>query len=131
MGGALVLLGGMGLLIQTLFGCIAILMFGFDSVADWLMAASLTMAFPLYLIGFGSLRVATWVLWAFFLGQWINECFIGSPQLVNPFDWWHGDALFASIVLVNIGYILLARKSQLRKAVRFGYLFAWKTAESA
>ena len=126
LGGALVLVGGFGLLMQTLFGCIAILPIGFDSIAELIFAACLTLAFPLYLIGIGSLRVATLALWVFFLAQWVNECLNGHvdhPHLVNPFDWWHGDFLVTSIVLVTIGYFLVARNTEGRKVVRLGNLF--------
>ena len=115
---ALLLFAGGLLLLQSLFGVFAILMFGFDSLLEWTTALCLTLAFPLYLIGLKSLRVASRVLWAFFLAQWINECFIGQPpSLVNPLDWPHGDTLLAAIVLVQLGYWMLARTSTRRRGV--------------
>ncbi len=109
---ALILLAGGVLLLQTSFGVIAISMFGFDSVSEVATALCLTLAFPIYLIALKSLRVATGLLWAFFLAQWLNECLISQPpHVVNALDWPHGDTLLAAIVLVQVGYLLLSRIS--------------------
>jgi hypothetical protein len=123
--GGLLLLGGGILLVQTLFGAFANMFNGFDSVTDWTFALGLTLAFPVYLIGLISLRAATWCLWAFFVFQWANQCFLtaAKPSLVNPFDWWHGDTLFAGIVLVNAGYLLLSRTSEKGRSVRLADVF--------
>jgi hypothetical protein len=108
----LIVAGGVILLLQSLFGAIAILIFDFSTVLDWTTALSLTLAFPLFLIGFISLRAATASLWIFFIAQWIDRCFISvPPQLASPFDWWHGDTLFAGILFVQIGYLAHLRSS--------------------
>ena len=115
---ALLLFAGGLLLVQSLFGVFAILPFGFDSVLEVTTALCLTLAFPLYLIGLKSLRVATWVLWGFFLAQWGNECLISRPPvLVSPLDWPHGVTLLAAIALVQVGYLMLSRTSISGRAV--------------
>jgi len=117
--GVLLLLGGVILLFQTLFGGFASMIFGFRSVIDWTFALGLTLAFPVYLIGLISLRASTLCLWGFFLFQWANQCFLttAEPTFVNPFDWWHGDTLFIAIVLVSVGYLLLSRTSAKGRSV--------------
>ncbi|HYM41934.1 MAG TPA: hypothetical protein VET46_04105 [Steroidobacteraceae bacterium] len=120
----LLLVGGSILLLQTLFGLFVSLIFDFYTVAGWMFALGLTLAFPVYLLGLMSLRVATWCLWGFFAFQWANQCFLTAekPTLVNPFDWWHGDALFAAIVMVNVAYVVLSRTSARGRSVRLGEL---------
>ncbi len=75
----LLLFAGVLLLLQSLFGVFAILPFDFDSVLEVTTALCLTLAFPLYLIGLKSLRVAAWALSAFFFAKWFNECLISPP----------------------------------------------------
>jgi hypothetical protein len=116
--GGFLLVGGGILLLHTLFGMVASLILGFDSILAVMTFLSLTLAFPIYLIGIKSLRTATWLLWAFFAFQWLNECLLGNPpRLVNPFDWWRGDTLFASIVFVHVGYLLLYMVSKKGAAI--------------
>lgn len=116
--------GGVILLIQTLFGLLAILGLGFDSVREITTALCLTLAFPIYLLGFKSLRVAIVFLWLFFFAQWINECLISQPRTIrSPFDWPHGDTLFAAIVLAHIGYHSLLKALEKRQPVRLSDAF--------
>lgn len=123
--GGLLLLGGLILLIQTLFGIFASMLSSFDSGVDWTFALGLMLAFPVYLIGLISLRTSTWCLWVFFAIQWANQCLLTAekPTLVNPFDWWHGDTLFTAIVLVSVGYVMLSRLSARGRSVRLADLF--------
>jgi hypothetical protein len=108
-----VLFGGGVLFLRTLCGMVAILAFGFGSAPETTTALSLTLAFPIYLIGLKSLRTATCVLWVFFVAQWIVECFISHPlTIVSPLGWWQADTLFVSIVLVHLGHRMLARTSK-------------------
>jgi hypothetical protein len=117
--------GGVILLLQSLFGMVAIVIFDFSSIRDVTTALCLTLAFPIYLIGLKSLRVATWLLWVFFVLQWLRTCFFSQPPvLVSPFDWWHGDTLFASIVLVQVGYLILSRVSKKGVAINLYNSFA-------
>jgi hypothetical protein len=123
--GVLVLVGGALLLFQSLFGLFAIMMLGFDSFLDWTTALSLTLAFPVYLVGLKSLRLSTGLLWLFFLAQWINKCFLsGSPKLANPFDGWHGETLLVAILAVQVGYLLFSRTPERQGAVTFRDMFA-------
>ncbi len=106
----LLLVGGLILLLQTQFGAFAILMFGFDSLQEVATALSLTLAFPIFLVGLKSFRLSLFALWIFFIAQWVNECFLRDlPQLVSPFDWWHGDTLFVAVSLLQVGYLMLPR----------------------
>jgi hypothetical protein len=94
------ILAGLVFLVETLFGCIAILPMGFDSLRDISTALALTMAFPIFLIRYLSQRLALACLWLFFVLQWLDFSSLGHPpKLVNPFDWWQGLTLFLGIVL--------------------------------
>jgi hypothetical protein len=94
------ILAGLVFLVETLFGCIAILPMGFGSLRDISTALALTMAFPIFLIRYLSQRLALLCLWLFFVLQWLDFSSLGQPpKLVNPFDWWHGLTLFLGIVL--------------------------------
>lgn len=120
----LLVIGGGILLLQSLGGLFAVLMFGFDSILEVTTALCLTLAFPIYLVGFRSLRYATWLLWTYFALQWLNACFISSPpQLLNPFEP-HGAILFVSIAFVQMGYLIISRVSDRRIASNLCDLFA-------
>jgi hypothetical protein len=87
-------------LVETLFGCIAVLGVGFNSLRNISTDLALTMAFPVFLIRFLSQRLALVCLWFFFVLQWLDFSSLGQPpKLVHPFDWWHGSTLFLGIVL--------------------------------
>jgi hypothetical protein len=104
--------GGILLLMQTLFGLFAFAVLGLDFSLwrDITTALSLTLSFPIYLLAFRSLRVATVFLWIFFVAQWANTCLISQPPtIVNPFEWFHGDTLFIAIALIQCGYLLLSK----------------------
>lgn len=103
--------GGTGLLLQTLFGlAVVALAFNFDYWRDITTAFAITLSFPIYLLAFRSLRIATALLWLFFLAQWANTCLISQPPRIgSPFDWFHGDTLFIAIALVQCGYLLLSK----------------------
>jgi hypothetical protein len=110
----LVVAGGGGLFFLSLFGTASAIAMGlFGAGSDSILKVtttvlSLTLAFPIFLLGQRSLRIATWVLWVFFALQWLNWCFL-ARQLVSPFEWFYSDALFVSILLVHAGYLLLPR----------------------
>ena len=121
----LLLLGGCGLLLESLFGILVISIYVYRTILDVTTALCVTLAFPLYLVGLKSLRVATWFLWIYFIAQWGNECLLGvPPQLVSPFDWPHGILLFASIASVQIGYLILSHGSRKGTAVNLYNSFA-------
>jgi hypothetical protein len=108
---------------HTIFGLFAILGLGFDSVEDVTTALSLTLPFPIYLLGLKSLRLATVLLWLFFAAQWANRCLIGHPVFINPFDSPFGGTLFFAIALVQVGYLLLSKALDKRKLVRLSEAF--------
>jgi hypothetical protein len=113
------LLAGLLLLFDTLFGLIAMLGIGFDSFQDVLLVLCLTMGFPLFLTGLYALRVSAILLWVFFIAQWIDTSSNGvSFTLLNPFDWWYGDFAFAAALLMSLSYIAL-RRSGYEKHVSF------------
>jgi hypothetical protein len=114
----LLLIAGLFLLLETLFGLIASLILDTHSIRDIVTALCLTLGFPIYLLGLRSIRMATIALWVFFVAQWVNGCLLSiPPALYSPFDWWHGDVLVASIVLVQVGYLLLLRGRQHGKSL--------------
>jgi hypothetical protein len=104
---ACMILAGLVFLVETLFGCIAVLGIGFDSLRDISTDLALTMAFPIFLIRFLSQRLALVCLWFFFVLQWLDFSSLGQPpKLVNPFDWWHGLTLFVGIVLFTASTVM-------------------------
>jgi hypothetical protein len=96
------LLAGAILLLESIFGCYAVLGIGFSSLRDVATDLCLTLAFPIYLLSIFSIRIATIGLWLFFAAQWINMCLVSRPPtLISPLDGVHGDFLFLAIVLVT------------------------------
>jgi hypothetical protein len=119
--------GGFVLLMQTLFGLVAILGLGFDSIRDITTALCLTLAFPSYLVGLKSLRISTILLWLFFVAQWANACLLSRPpELGSPFDWPHGDTLFAAIILVQCGYWLASKTLGKEKPLQLSDVFNYR-----
>jgi len=105
------ILAGIIFLAETVFGCIAVLGIGFDSMQDILLDLSLTMAFPIFLISFLNRAVALAALWIFFVAQWIDMCLISRPPtLLNPLDGFHGDALLVGIVLFSAAQVFHRRR---------------------
>jgi hypothetical protein len=120
----LVLVGGGVLLLYTLLGLAGISIYVYRNISDVTTALCLILAFPIFLIGLKSLRVATGLLWVFFVAQWANASFVSvPPQLVNPLDWPYGVMLCGSIVLVQVGYLILSRVSKNGSAVNLVNLF--------
>jgi hypothetical protein len=110
---ACLILAGLVFLVETAFGCIAVLGMGFDSPSDISTDLALTMAFPIFLIGFFSQRLALVCLWLFFVLQWLEFSSLGQPpRLVNPFDWWHGLTLFLGIVLFTASTVMSGRSTK-------------------
>jgi hypothetical protein len=102
---------GIIFLAETVFGCIAVLGIGFDSLQDIMLDLSLTMAFPLFLISFLNRAVALAALWIFFVAQWIDMCLVSRPPtLLNPLDGWHGSTLLVGIVLFSTAQVFHQRK---------------------
>jgi hypothetical protein len=96
------IVAGLICLMESAFGCYAVLGIGFSSLRDIATDLSLTMAFPIYLLNLLSRRVATMCLWLFFIAQWLNSCLLGRPpQLISPLDGLHSVALLLGIVLVT------------------------------
>jgi len=105
-------IAGLLLLTETLLGALYVLGIGFGSVSDILTDLCLTMAFPIFLIGFASLRIAAVILWAFFLAQWVNSGLYNPHSgihISNPLDWFHGIALFIGATLVSFSVWNLSR----------------------
>jgi hypothetical protein len=97
-------------LVETVFGCFAVLGMGFRSLPDICTDLALTMAFPLFLVRFLSQRLALACLWLFFVLQWLDFSSLGQPpRLVNPFDWWQGLTLFLGIVLFTVSTVMSGR----------------------
>lgn len=112
---------------QTLFGIVAILGLGFDSIRDITTALCLTLAFPIYLVGLKSLRASTIFLWLFFVAQWINACLLSHPPVLgSPFDWPHGDTLFVAIILVQGGYWLASKALDKEKPLQLSDVFNYR-----
>jgi hypothetical protein len=110
---ACMILAGLVFLVETLFGCFAVLGMGFDSLRDISTDLALTMAFPIFLIRFLSQRLALVCLWLFFVLQWLEFSSLGQPpRLVNPFDWWHGLTLFLGIVLFTASTVIGSRSAK-------------------
>jgi len=103
---------GLLLLIESLLGVDYAFDVGSSSLRDLVTLFCLTMAFPVYLIGLFSLRVATASLWLFFIVQWLNHGHAGFHAgliLISPFDWLHGVFTFLSAVLVSIATWIFCR----------------------
>jgi hypothetical protein len=99
------MVSGVFLLAQTLFGMLAMLGLDLTKFQDVFLVLCLTMAFPIYLLAIKSLRIVVG-LWVFFLVQWADMCMISSPpHFGNPLYWWRGDVLFIAIVLAQLSYI--------------------------
>jgi hypothetical protein len=110
---ACMILAGLVFLVETLFGCFAVLGIGFNSFRDISTDLALTMAFPIFLIHFLSQRLALVCLWFFFVLQWLYFSSLGQPpKLVNPFDWWQGLTLFLGIVLFTVSTVMGRRSTK-------------------
>jgi hypothetical protein len=110
------IVAGILLMLETMLGCIYMLGIGFSSTRDIAMILCLTMALPVYLIRFFSLRGAAISLWAFFAIQWITVCTIDKPHFVNPFGWAHGNLSFVGAVLVSLSTWMLSRIDDHKKS---------------
>ena len=96
-------------LAETLFGCIAVLGIGFNTVQDIVGDLCLTMSFPIFLISLRYRTIALIGLWGFFVAQWIDMNLASRPPLLNPLNDWHSDLLFAGVVIFTVAYILYRR----------------------
>jgi hypothetical protein len=109
------LVAGILLLLETMLGCVYVLGIGFDSARDIGLDLCLTIAFPIYLLGFRSLRGASVGLWIFFV---LQSAYISlnakSVRLVNPLGWAHGDLLLSAAVLVSAATGMLNDKARVR-----------------
>jgi hypothetical protein len=95
---------------QSLFGCVAVLGVGFDTLQDVLLDLSLTMAFPIFLIALWSRRIALLFLGIFFIAQWIDLCAgVGPPKLISPLSDWHDISLFLAVILFTIAVVCHGR----------------------
>jgi hypothetical protein len=88
-----------------------------DSASDILFLLSLCAAFPIFLLGFVSLRVAVIALWSFTLFRWIDHSFT-TGAFLSPFEGWPGVCLLIGVILVHVGYVFLARGPQSVWSVR-------------
>jgi len=115
-----VLIAGVLLLGETLLGCIFVLGIGVSNLHDIFTDLCLTMAFPVFLICFKSLKLAVGGLWLVFVIQWIDICCNRStPSFVNPLGWLHGDLLFASSILLTIATLLLLHRGNVQTPLTF------------
>ncbi len=118
------LISGIMLLGETLLGCIYVLGIGFSTTRDIITDLCLTMAFPVFLTCFKSLKLAVCGLWSFFLIQWMDVCCNrATPGFTNPLGWLHGDLLFASSIMVTIALTLLSSRDDKRSPATFGNAF--------
>ena len=111
---------GISLLAETSLGCFFVLGIGASTLHEIVTDLCLTMAFPIFLVGFKSAWAATWGLWLFFVIQWLNVCSNRVPPgFVNPFGWLHGDLLFLSSILVSVATVILHRDDAAPKPLVF------------
>jgi hypothetical protein len=111
---------GLILLFETLFGMIAVLGIGFSSVLNVATDLSLTMAFPIYLLGFRSLGTATIGLWLLFVAQWVDMYLNSVPRhFGNLLDGWYGELLLIAIVLTTFSYVAAKKLNGDGRLVKF------------
>ena len=105
------------LLLQSIFGCYAIMGIGFSTTRNIVTDLCLTIAFPIYLLRFVSRRLTTVCLWIFFLIQWANMCSLGlPPHFISPVDDIHDATLLLGIVLFTLADAVLASLARPRRA---------------
>jgi hypothetical protein len=104
------LLAGLFLFCRTVQGLIFLIGIGADSAQSLVATFCVIAAFPVFLIGLWSLRSAAIGLWIYLVAQWIDRCLVSKPPaIINPLDSPHAYALLASVVFVQVGYLLLRR----------------------
>jgi hypothetical protein len=106
------LIAGFILFLDSVLGLYAATGMNLSSAQDVLADLCVTMAFPVFLIAYVSLRIATVSLWMFFGAQWLNTCFESSHRgfvFVNPLDWPVGWLLLLSVVLVSFSSWALSK----------------------
>jgi len=104
-------IAGIIFLLETLFGCFALLGIGFDTIKDVLLVFSLTLSLPIFLISFRNKTITLFALWIFFFAQWLDRCLlIGPPEFFNPVGDHYDQALLVGIILFTIAHVLV-RKS--------------------
>jgi hypothetical protein len=106
-----VTLAGIIFLAETLYGCIAVLGIGYDTVQEIVLDLCLTMSFPIFIIYFFNRPLAVVLLWVFFAIQWMDMDMdlLSRPRLLNPLNDWHSDLLFAGISVLTTAYIINRR----------------------
>jgi hypothetical protein len=111
---------GLLLLLETLFGMIAVLGIGFSTLLDVATDLCLTMAFPIYLIGFKSLWAATFGLWLLFIAQWIDMYLVSVPRhFGNILDGWIGALLLLATLLMTFSYMVIKRQVRDQKVLSY------------
>jgi hypothetical protein len=104
--GACALAGaGVGFFVYSLWGAVAFLLIGYDSLSEIALDALLMGGFPLYILSLVSIRVAVCALWVHFILSWV---YLGSGGFF-PLQWWQGTVLSVSNLLVTLGYVLVSR----------------------
>jgi hypothetical protein len=108
---SLAILGGLVILLDTVWGGIAILGLDWSRTNELVMGISFVLGIPMYLLDLWiNKRIAICML-GLFLFRWIARCFGGpTPVLCNPFMWPVGILLFLAFVLLQ--------SSKLRKGER-------------
>jgi hypothetical protein len=105
--GYMAVLGGILMLIDTLWGGIAVLPLDWGSVAEIALGISLVIGFPMYMLDFWSGKRLVLFLPALFIFRWITEISVGtSTALVRP---WRG-----SVLLIAASVLLQLTKSRSR-----------------
>jgi hypothetical protein len=118
-------LAGLILLVETFFGMIAFVWNGylwkFWPVIDAVTVLGVIMGFPIYLVGFRSLRAAMIGLWLLFVVQWVDMYFsFGVPRCFwRLLDGWYGELLLIAILLTTISYIVARELSGDKRSVTF------------
>ncbi|WP_353066585.1 hypothetical protein RBB77_08765 [Tunturibacter psychrotolerans] len=111
---------GLILLLETLFGMFAVLGIGFSMLLDVATDLCLTMAFPIYLVGFRSLAAATFGLCLLFIAQWVDMYLVSVPRhFGNMLNGWFGELLLLTILLMTFSYAATKRQVGTQQVLAF------------
>ncbi len=117
-------LAGLILLVETFLGMYAFVWNGylwkFWPVIDAATVLGIIIGFPIYLVGFRSLRAAMIGLWLLFVVQWVDMYFYSVPRhFGNLLDGWYGELLLIAILLTTFSYIVARRLNGDKRIVTF------------
>ncbi|MEG9434037.1 hypothetical protein [Terriglobus sp. ADX1] len=92
---------------DSLWGLLAIMMFGFDSFNEISLAVCFLAPLPVYLLVLYSVPLAAVGAWLLFFATWITRCFISKPPtLISPIMAWFPDVV--PCVAIALTYIWIA-----------------------